>query len=139
MKMKKLSLVKHNMIGNGGLGISCIIHGSAQLMGAYGLLGKNVKPIVSIVAMVCMLLCVLLLLKIKTDIWDETAREHYAEAHKIAFGLVHKILLVMTVVISALEGLQKAFTLRAGHVWIFYGFIHLLLWGCFAYVEKRDA
>lgn len=137
--MKKMSLIKCTLISCGGMGISCIIYGIIQLMVANGLLGKPVRTIAAVVAVAFMLLCLLVRIKVKSDVWDETAREHYTEAHKLTLRLVTDAVLVITIVLSALEGLQKAFVLRAGHIWIFYGAIELVLWGSFVYLEKRDA
>lgn len=137
--MKKMSLVKCSLISLGGLGIPCIIYGSIQLMVANGLLGKPVKFVAAAIVIVIMLLFALVLSKVKSDVWDETAKEHFAEAHRLTLRIVLRAVLVIMIVLSALEGMQKSFVLRAGHIWIFYGVIQLVFWGSFAYVEKRDA
>lgn len=137
--MKKMSLIKCTLISCGGLGIPCIIYGIIQLMVANGLLGKPVRTIAAVLVIASMLLFMLVILKVKSDIWDETAKEHYAEAHRITLRIVSRAVLVISVVLSALEGMQKSFALRVGHVWIFYGVMEMVLWGSFAYLEKRDA
>ncbi len=137
--MKKMSLAKCSLFISLGMGIPCILSGSISLMVSNGLLEKSFRTVAGVIMMVLVLLSLLMITKVKSDVWDETAEEHYAKAHRLTFRLVSRAVLAIMIVLTVLEAMQISFELRAGHLWIFYGVMHMILWGSFAYVEKRDA
>jgi len=139
--MKKMSLVKKEMLTVGLGGIAYIVTGVLNLIKTDNYTVQVILTVLSALAFVVLVSTMLIEIKGKADVWDETASEHYATARKITIWVIKLFVLSLLVAAVSMKAAQKAIsiTLEAGYLFIVYGLIELVLCGSFVYLEKRDA
>ena len=129
--MKKYSLIVREMLTDGIMGFAFIICGISGLFKPASLFSVIIVTLVLIMEIIS----IIFRLKNKFDIWDETAKSHYAQARRITLNI-----LVVSLHIIIIGGIlfKTNISINAFHLMPLCGFIQLLLFTSFAVIEKRD-
>lgn len=129
--MKKYSLVVREMLTDGIMGLVFIICGILGIFKPISLFSVIIVTTVFIAEVAA----IIFRFKNKFDIWDETAKSHYAEARRITLNI-----LVISLHVVIILGLlfKTNISMNAFHIMTICGFIQLLLFTAFAVLEKRD-
>ena len=129
--MKKYSLVVREMLTDGIMGLVFMICGISRLFQPISLFSVIIVTLVFITEVTA----IIFRLKNKFDIWDETAKSHYAQARRITLNVL-LLFLHITIICGLL--LKIDISINAFHIMTICGFIQLLLFTSFAVIEKRD-
>lgn len=128
--MKKHSLCLHELLTRGIIGILSIILGLVQL-------SRPIKIIPSIIAIILSVVGIVIIVvqrKMQYDIFDEAAVNHYQKAEKISFRIAMVIISLLVIVFI---NFNISFEIRASHLMIFSGILHIICTGFFCILEKR--
>lgn len=130
--MKKYSLIVREMLTDGIMGFVFMICGISGLFKPISLFSVIIVTLVFIAEV----FAIIFRLKNKFDVWDETAKSHYAEARRTTLNI-----LVISLHVMVILGLlfKTNISINAFHIMALCGFIQLLLFTSFAVIEKRDA
>ena len=129
--MKKHSLILKELLTDGFMGTGYVI------IGIIGLFAPISLPTVILMytVLAAEIIAIIMHLKNKFDVWDETAKEHYMSARRLTLGL---LVLVLQILIILFLCLQISVSINVYHIMIATGLVQILLTGSFIYFEKRD-
>lgn len=130
--MKKYSLIIREMLTDGIMGGVFIICGISGIFKPVSLFSVIIVTLVFLAEVIS----IIFRLKNKFDVWDETARLHYADARRITLNTLVLFLHIMAIVTIAF---RITISINAYHIMILCGFVQLMLFTTFAIIEKRDA
>lgn len=141
--MKKMSLTVKMLLTDGVTGAYFILLGVSALLGKMSNFPKAVLIAGIVLALGLLIFTIVVRRNWKFDVWDETAKEHFANAREIVFdftrGLILGVSVSLLIVVELLKVNLAIFQLSGWHLMIIYGMTELALAIIFAVLEKRDA
>lgn len=128
--MKRYSLIEQELL-------DVLFFSMYIIIGVFGLINRNtiISLVTACLALVLILAISIVRLKRTFDVWDETAREHYAIARRITLKIVGCVF-SMTIILFLI--FRYEFVINAFHLMIIWGSIELLPSIVFIILEKRD-
>lgn len=139
--MKKMSLIKKELLTDGAQGLAFVLMGIIHMLKPDTNFAVGVALALAIVGLGLVVLPIVLRKIGKFDIWDEAAREHYTIAQKRVLYIIQISLLLAGLVLlgAKMFGIIWSLTLNVSHLFIVYGILELLLSIIFIILEKREA
>lgn len=128
--MKKHSLVEQEIL-------DAFVYVMYIILGVIGLINREsiISLVIAGLAIVLFFAVIIMRFKRKFDVWDETAKEHYATARRISL-LILKCIGFVLVILGLIFRLE--FTVGAFHLMIALGCSSILPSIVFIVLEKRD-